>query len=52
MRVTVDLSSALTEYETIYLKPMKSMFDSFVNKEYLDCKDNVKWKLLQLMSPL
>ena len=33
-------SSALTEYEIMNLKPIKSMFNSF--KEYLDCKDNVK----------
>ena len=26
------------------------MFNSFMIKEYLDCKDNVNWKLLQLMS--
>ena len=44
------LSSTLTEYEIINLKPIKSMFNSFMIKEHLDCKDNVKWKLLQLIS--
>ena len=39
------LSSALTEYEIINLKCIKSMI-----KEYLDCKDNVKWKLSHLIS--
>ena len=40
------LSNALTEYEFIILKPIKSMFNRFMIKEHLDCKDNVKWKLL------
>ena len=27
------------------------MFNCLMIKEYLDCKDSVKWKLLQLISP-
>ena len=46
------LSSALNEYEIINLKPIQPRFNSSMIKEYLDCKDNVKWKLLQLISPV
>ena len=36
--------------ETAPLKPIKSMFNSFMINEYLDYNDNVIWKLLQLIS--
>ena len=42
-------ASALTEYEIINLKPIKSMFNGF--NEHLDCRDNVKCRIIQLISP-
>ena len=45
------LSSSLDEYEIINLNTITSMFNSFMIKKYSDCKDNVKWKLLQWIPP-
>ena len=51
MRMAKDESSALTQCKFISLKAIKAKFNGFLINEQLDCRDNLKWKSLQLMSP-